>query len=431
MRYDEALAYIDEHASYERTGRLTDPSTDHIERLLAAMGDPHTAYPVIHVTGTNGKGSTSEMITRLLVAYGLTVGTYTSPHVERINERISRNGEPIDDESFGEMVGGVADLELLVGVRPTFFEIVTAAAFRWFADVAVDVAVVEVGMLGRWDATNVVDGTVAVVTNVGLDHTEFAGPTLAHIAREKAGIIKPGSALVLGETDPELGSIFRAEGPATTFERGIDFDCTENALALGGRTLTLRTPTTIYPDVFLALNGRHQGDNAAAALMAVEAFFAAPVHANLVEEAFSAVRMPGRFEVLGHQPLVIIDGAHNPHGADRCAEVFFEDFDPAGKRILVVGCLRGRDLTAMLGALRADEFERVICTTAPSPRGVPAQELAEAARAIGCDDVATVPVLADACGAALDAAGPDDAILVVGSLYVVGDARPTLRRLIT
>lgn len=430
MRYEDALAYIDQHASYEKTGRLTDPSTDHIERLLAAMGDPHVSYPVIHVTGTNGKGSTSEMITRLLVAYGLTVGTYTSPHVERINERISRNSEPIDDDSFGEMVGAVADLELVVGVRPTFFEIVTAAAFRWFADVAVDVAVVEVGMLGRWDATNVVHAAVAVVTNVGLDHTEFAGPTLAHIAREKAGIVKPGSALVLGETEPELAAIFRAEGPATTFERGVDFDCTENALALGGRSLTLRTPTTVYPEVFLSLNGKHQGDNAAVALMAVEAFFAAPVPAELVDEAFAAVRMPGRFEVLGHQPLVIIDGAHNPHGADRCAEVFFEDFDPAGRRLLVFGCLGGRDVAAMLGALRADEFDRVICTTAPSPRGVPASEVAAAARSIGCDHVDTIPDLETACASALAGATADDAVLVAGSLYVVGDARPILRRLI-
>lgn len=430
MRYEDALAYIDQHASYEKTGRLTDPSTDHIERLLAAMGDPHTAYPVIHVTGTNGKGSTSEMITRLLMAHGLTVGTYTSPHVERINERLSRNGEPIDDESFADMVSAVADLELVVGVRPTFFEIVTAAAFRWFADVAVDVAVVEVGMLGRWDATNVVDAAVAVVTNVGLDHTEFAGPTLAHIAREKAGIIKPGSALVLGETDPELAAIFRAEGPATTFERVVDFDCTDNALALGGRSLALRTPTTVYPEVFLALNGRHQGDNAAAALMAVEAFFAAPVPSDLVDEAFATVRMPGRFEVLGHQPLVIIDGAHNPHGADRCAEVFFDDFDPAGRRMLVFGCLSGRDVSAMLSALRADEFDCLICTTAPSPRGVPATDIAAAARAIGCDEVDVVPDLAAACAAAVSRAAADDAVLVAGSLYVVGDARPILRRLI-
>lgn len=429
MRYDDALAYIDEHANYEKTGRLTDPSTENIERLLSAMGDPHTAYPVIHITGTNGKGSTAQIITRLLMARGLTVGTYASPHLERINERIARDAEPIDDASFGEMVGAIADLELIAGVRPTFFEIVTAAAFRWFADIAVDVAVIEVGMLGRWDATNVVDSQVAVVTNVGFDHTEFAGPTLAHIAAEKAGIVKPGSTLVVGETDPAIVEIFRAEGPAAVLERGADFDCVENTLALGGRVLTIRTPTTIYEGVFLALHGRHQGDNAALAVASVEAFFDAPVPGDLVAEAFASVSMPGRFEVIGHQPLVILDGAHNPHGGDRCAEVFFDDFDPAGKRILVIGCLSGRQTDALLSALRADEFDRVICTTAPSPRGVPAAEIADAARAIGCDDVQAIPSIPDACRAALGMAEADDAILVVGSLYVVGEARPILRRL--
>ena len=145
--------------------------------MASAMGDPQLAMPVIHVTGTNGKGSTVQMITRLLMARGLTVGTYTSPHLERINERLKRNGEPISDEDFAEQIAGIADLEVITGVRPTYFEAVTAAAFRWFADIAVDVAVVEVGMLGRWDATNIVDAQVAVITNIGLDHTEFAGPS--------------------------------------------------------------------------------------------------------------------------------------------------------------------------------------------------------------------------------------------------------------
>ena len=167
------------------------------------MGDPQHAYPVIHITGTNGKGSTAQMITRLLMAQGLQVGTYTSPHLERINERIARDGVPIDDETFAEQIAAVADLEGLIGVRPSYFEACTAAAFRWFADTAVDVGVIEVGLLGRWDATNVVDAQVAVVTNIGMDHNEFAGPTLADIAREKAGIIKPDSAAVIGETDPD------------------------------------------------------------------------------------------------------------------------------------------------------------------------------------------------------------------------------------
>ena len=185
MDYADALAYLDDHASYEKTGRITSPTLEPITRLCAAMGDPQHAYPVIHITGTNGKGSTAQMITRLLMAQGLQVGTYTSPHLERINERWARDAEPIADDELAEQIAAVADLEGLTGVRPSYFEACTAAAFRWFADTAVDVAVVEVGLLGRWDATNVVDAQVAVVTNIGMDHNEFAGPTLRrHRPRE-------------------------------------------------------------------------------------------------------------------------------------------------------------------------------------------------------------------------------------------------------
>lgn len=430
MNYTDALAYIAQHTSYETSGHLTSPSTDKISRLLAAMGDPHLAYPVIHITGTNGKGSTAQMITQLLIAHGLKVGTYTSPHLERINERVCVDSEPVSDDDFAGAVAAIAELEILLGVRPTFFEITTAAAFRHFADAAIDVAVIEVGLLGRWDATNVVQSCVAVVTNVGLDHTDLAGPTLADVAREKAGIVKPASTLVLGETRPELAAIFRAEGPVATFERGADFDCVVNELALGGRLLGLRTPTSLYPEVFLPLHGRYQGDNAAVALCAVEAFFGKPASSELVAEGFAAVRWPGRFEVLGHQPLVIVDGAHNPAGADRCAEVYFEDFDPVGRHILVVGCLREKDPAEMLSAFRADEFDLVYCTTPPSPRALGSAEVAAAARSIGCDDVLDVPDLERACAAAVREAGADDAVLVTGSLYVVGGARPVLHRLI-
>jgi dihydrofolate synthase/folylpolyglutamate synthase len=421
-----ALAYLDEHASYERTGRITSPSIEPISRLCSAMGDPHLAMPVIHVTGTNGKGSTVQMITRLLMARGLNVGTYTSPHLERINERLKRNGEPISDDDFAEQIAGIADLELITGVRPTYFEAVTAGAFRWFADIAVDVAVVEVGMLGRWDATNIVDAQVAVITNIGLDHTEFAGPALADIAREKAGIIKPGSAVVVGETDPDLIDIFQAEGGASYLVRGEAFDVVDNSLAIGGRAVDLRTPTTIYPDVFVPLHGAHQGDNAAVALTAVEAFFAAPLEPDLVHEGFANVEMPGRFEVLGVQPLAIIDGAHNPPGADVCATVFFDDFHPEGRRILIVGTLRQPG--EMLGALRADEFDVVHACTAPSPRGRPAAEVAAAARQIGCDEVYVHDTVEAACAAAMRSADADDAVLAAGSIYVAGAARSALRK---
>jgi dihydrofolate synthase / folylpolyglutamate synthase len=426
----DAFAYLDSHTNYDTSGRINSPSTDRMVSLVSAMGDPQTAYPVIHLTGTNGKGSTAQMVTRLLMAHGVKVGTYTSPHLERINERFTIDGEQISDELFCQQIAAIADLELIAGVTPSYFEILTAAAFRWFADEAIDVAVIEVGMLGNWDATNVADGQVCVITNVGLDHADYAGPTLADIAREKSGIIKPGSTVVIGETDPELVAIFRAKPSERVYERDVDFECQVNELALGGRSLDIRTPTSMYGGLVLPLHGEHQGENAAVALTAVEAFFDAPVPYDIAAEAFAQVRWPGRFETIGYQPLVIVDGAHNAHGADRCAEVFFSDFDPAGKRVLLIGCLTERNPRDLLAAFRADEFDLVYCTTAPSPRGLPAADLAAAATAVGCDDVLTMPDLSQACAAAYRSLVADDALLVAGSLYVIGAARSILKSLI-
>lgn len=434
MNYQEALAFLDGRATYEKTGRIESPTIERVQALVDAMGDPHLAYPVIHITGTNGKGSTTQMITRLLMAQGLTVGTYTSPHLERVNERIARNCEPISDQDFADQMAAIADVEALLGIEPSYFESVTVGALRWFADMAVDVAVIEVGLLGRWDATNVCNAQVAVVTNIGMDHTEFAGPTKAHIAREKAGIIKPGCAVVIGETDPEIVAIFDAEalavGAASVLRRGEDFEVLENQLALGGRQADLRTPTSVYSDVFVPLHGRHQAENASLALAAVETFFAAPLHSDVVSEGFAEVLMPGRFEVIGHQPLVLVDGAHNPLGADTCAQVFFDDFDPAGRRILVIGCLRGRDAKEMLAALRADEFDVVFTCPPPTPRAMPTAELTAAAIALGCDDVIEYRTVEQACDAALRFAQVDDAVLVTGSLYVIGAARPYLKKIV-
>lgn len=428
MDYAAALAYLDEHTNLEKmlAGRLDAPSLDRMARLADAMGDPQRAYPLVHVTGTNGKGSTAQIATRLLMAQGLRVGTYTSPHLERVNERIAIDSEPVDDATFADQVAAIADLEIVAGVRPSYFEAVTAAAYRAFADAAVDVAVVEVGLLGRWDATNVADATVAVVTNVGLDHTEYAGPTRADVAREKAGIVKPGCTLVLGETDPELALLFLAERPGVVWSRELDFDAIENQLALGGRLLTIRTPLGLYPELFLPLHGRHQGDNAAVALTAVESFFEAPLDPEVVEEGLAAVRVPGRFEVLGHQPLVIVDGAHNPGGAEVCADVYEDDFAPVGRRIFVVGMLRGREPHAMLEAFRLREEDLVVCCTPPTPRALPAEDVARAARELGVDEVVVAPEVSRACDVALARAAADDAVLVCGSLYLVGAARPYL-----
>ena len=428
MQYGEALSYLDEHASYEKTGRVESPSLDNINTFMDLMGQPNLSYPVIHITGTNGKGSTTQIITQLLIAHGLQVGTYTSPHLETLTERISRNNEPISEQDFADCVAAIADIEVIGGVRPSYFEVMTAAAFRYFADTAVDVAVIEVGMLGRWDATNVVNSSVAVITNIALDHTEFAGPRLEDIAFEKVGISKPGSVLVVGDTNEELREIWNAAESAAVLLRGNDFEISENELAVGGRMIDVRTERAVYKELPLPLHGQHQGENASIALTAVEEFFGNVLDIEVVREGFAAVKMPGRFEVLGRGPLVVIDGAHNPAGADVCAQVFFDDFSPEGKRILVVGALKGRDPQMLLSALRADEFDVVICCTAPSPRGLVANDLGSAAKQMGCEQVVVCETVEAACDKALNIAREEDAVLVAGSLYVVGSARTFLRR---
>lgn len=426
MDITAALAYLNEHASYDLTGRIESPTLDRIAAIAHVLGDPQHAAPVIHVTGTNGKGSTAHMISALLGACGLSVGTYTSPHLEQVNERIRRNGVPISDEELAEQIAGVAAAEVVAGVRPSYFEALTAAAYRWFADIAVDVMVVEVGLLGRWDATNIAHAQVAVITNIGLDHMEFAGPTRAHIAAEKAGIITANSAVVVGETDPDMLTVIAAEPHAVLLRRGDDFDVADNTLALGGRSVDLRTPTSLYSDVHIPLHGAHQGDNAAVALCAVETFFAAPLGDDVVREGFATCDVPGRFEVLGVQPLVVIDGAHNPAGADTCAEVFHNDFRPEGRRIVVVGTLR--DPAEMVAALRVDDADLVVACTAPTPRGRPAEEVAAAAVAAGAPEVVVVADPASACEYAIAHADTDDAVLITGSIYVVGGVRAGLRR---
>ena len=424
-----AFAFLDAHSVYEKLGRIDSPSTANIERLVQLMGDPHLAYRTIHITGTNGKGSTSQMVTKLLMAHGLRVGTYTSPHLERVNERMMLNGEPVSDEELAENVLAIAELEQLVEGRLSYFDIMTAVAFRWFANSAVDVGVIEVGLLGRWDATNVVQSDVAVLTNVSLDHTEFAGPTHAHIAREKVGIVKPASVFVQGETRDDLEQIFAEPTCARRVVRDRHFELVSNDLAVGGRLITIRTTRATYDDVFVPLHGSHQGDNALVAVTAVEEFFEHALDRSVLEEAFASVVMPGRFEVLGHQPLVVVDGAHNVGGAEVCADVFFNDFQVAGRRILVVGMLKSREPHELLGALRADEFDVVVCCTAPTPRGTTAGVVGAAAREVGCDDVIVNESVSAALAYAYGQLRAEDALLVAGSLYVVGAARPVLRDL--
>jgi dihydrofolate synthase / folylpolyglutamate synthase len=429
VNYDEALRFLEAHVNLEaRAGRTEGLSLERMREVASLMGEPQSAYPVIHVTGTNGKGSTVLMITELLKARGLRVGTYLSPHVERINERIRLDGEPLDDDRFAEAVADVARLEPLLTDRLSYFESLTAAAFALFAAEAVDVAVVEVGLLGRWDATNIVDADVAVITNIGRDHTDGEGEWRTRIAEEKAGIISPRSTLVLGETSPDLRGVFLRERPAKVIERNREFACTANEVAVGGRLVDLRSPHRTYEDVFVSLHGEHQGDNAAIALAAVEAFFDAPLEDDVVAEALGAISIPGRFEVMRRDPLVVIDAAHNPDGARTAATTFDQSFGGSRSRILVVGMLSGRDPGEMLDAIDADRAELVILCAPDWPRAVPATVLGEVARAKGIAHE-VVPDVEDAVHRALAVATDDDAILVSGSFYVVGAARRLLHAL--
>jgi dihydrofolate synthase/folylpolyglutamate synthase len=409
------------------------PTLERITTLMQYLGSPEGEFPAIHITGTNGKTTTVRVLTELLTELGLKVGAYTSPHLERVNERMSIDGAPIDDDTFDEMLYAVSLVEKAVGVDASYFDIVTSAAFRWFADEAVDVAVVEVGMGGTWDATNVVDGAVAVVTNVSLDHVDYLGPTREQIAQEKAGIIKPDATLVLGETDPAIQAIFEARGAGRIFRRDVDFGVSRNVLAIGGRLVDIRSPGAEYPDVFLPLHGAHQADNAAIALAAAESFVRGPLPFEVVAEALARVKSPGRLEVVRRQPLVLLDGAHNVAGAEALRRALDEEFSE-GPRTLVVGMLREKEPHEMLTALGIDEIagdERggmLICCRPPTPRALETSFIVKAAIDLGLPEerIEVVDRVEDAVSTALLATPSDGQIVITGSLYVVGAARAIL-----
>ncbi len=390
---DDALAYLDRHINYEKAAvRHAHPTLDRMQNLCALLGDPHKDYPAIHVTGTNGKGSTVRIIAAVLEAHGLNVGMYTSPHLERINERMAWNQQSIGDDDLAANLLAVQAAET---DELTHFEVLTAAAFRWFADIAVDVAVVEVGLGGRWDSTNVIDGVVAVVTNIGLDHAEVIGPTTREIAIEKAGIIKPGSTAIIGPMEDELRGLFPP---------GDDFACVRNVRGVGGRVLDIQTERGLIEELFLPLHGPHQGDNAAAALAAVEAFFGRQLDEETVRAAFEHVTVPGRFEVIRSQPYVVLDGAHNPDGARALRRTLDEQgWTPDA---LVVGFTAGRDPEEMLEII-GPARETVIHCRPNHPRALPADYSVEQA---------------------VNEAMTHKSVLVTGSLYVVGDARKALQR---
>jgi len=430
----ETLAWLDRHVNLEaiesgRAGRLGLPSLERINALVGALGEPQATYPIVHVTGTNGKGSTSRMTAAILQACGLSVGTYLSPHLERINERLEFDGVEISDESFVSVLGTVAEIERFLGIRATWFELVTAAAYAWFADMAAESAVVEVGLGGRFDATNVGNADVAVVTNVELDHTQILGTTRESIAAEKAGIIKGGSLLVLGDEAPAVSAIFEEEaelvGARAVWRRGAEFGCSSNRLAVGGRLIDLWTPLGRFSDVHLPLHGAHQADNAACAVAAAQAFLETTIEEDVVHDALAAVRVPGRLEVVRRHPLVVLDGAHNPAGAATAGWALREDFGAARSVIVVMGCLRGRDPGELLSALGPERIAAVVACRPPSPRAQEPASVVDAARALGlvAEESGTT---AEAVQRALELADRGDLVLVTGSLYVVGAARTAL-----
>lgn len=434
--------WLDSHTNLERmvgvpsgsTRRVSPEPLSRMEALVELLGSPQLQYPVIHITGTNGKTTVARMVTALLVADGLSVGTDTSPYLERFNERMSWNGDPIADDDLDDLLRQLADLEDLLPERPSYFELIHGAALTWFADVAVDVAVVEVGLGGLWDATNVVHGQVAVVTNVALDHVEYLGHTRAEIATEKAGIVEPGATLVLGETDPELVPIFLAPGPGEVLQRDRDFAVTSSRVAVGGRLIDLATPFGTRADVFLPLHGAHQGDNAAVALATAEAFLGRAIGADVVAEAFASVTSPGRLEIVGREPLVVIDGTKNVAGAHAVHAALDDEFptlrDGTAVRTWVVGILQQKDTHEMLDALGVRAGDRVIATRPEIPRAREPREVADAAIALGVapDAVEVVDAVADAVRHAIDTSDPSGQVVVAGSLYVAGPARTALVR---
>ncbi|MCQ3810469.1 MAG: bifunctional folylpolyglutamate synthase/dihydrofolate synthase [Acidimicrobiia bacterium] len=429
MSLAEARAWLDGHVNLEATAGVTDDlSLAPMRALLAALGDPQADYPAVHITGTNGKGSVAAMVAALAEAWGMSVGVYSSPHVERINERMTVGGDPIDDLELAEILGHLRLVEdhlssEVASAPPSWFELVTAAALRWFADTAVDLAVVEVGKLGRYDATNVVNSQVAVITNIGRDHTDGRIGWEREVMGEKAGILHPGATGVLGTMDPELAAIAAEESPGELLVAGQHFELEENQPAVGGRIVTVRTPRTRYDDVFVSLFGDHQGQNAALAIAAFEVLVGQELDESILG-SLGDVALPARFEVVARQPLVVIDGAHNPDGLAAAAATLHEQFRVPGTVTWVVGMMRDKDPDEMLAAVDASgaRCDLVVCCSPDWPRALPAADLAAAARNRGIDaEIATD--VAEAIDRALALSGEEDAVVITGSLYTAGAAR--------
>jgi len=417
------------------------PGTARVAALCELLGSPQHGYPVIQIAGTNGKGSTAIMIDALLRSLGLRTGRYTSPHLIELNERICIDGEPITDEAFDALVADTAPLVDLVderaidGVPMTFFEVMTALAYEAFAQAPVDVAVVEVGLGGITDATNVMDAQVAVICPIDYDHTHLLGHTLTEIAGEKAGIIKAGSQVVLAAQHSEAATVLierSAEVGAKVYREGVEFGLLQRTPGVGGQLVRLDTAGGPVDDVLLPLFGAHMARNAALAVAAVEAFLGGkPLAPDIITEALGQVQAPARLEVVRRSPTVVLDTCHNPHGARATIDALTEAFTFA-PLIGVVAMMADKDVDGLL-SIFADEMTTIVCTTvAGTSRALSPEALADRASGIfGEDRVRVASGLSDAIEAAValaDEAGPGAGVLVAGSVIAAGQARALLVR---
>lgn len=426
-------------------GRIA-PTLDRITALLDLLGDPQRAYRSIHITGTNGKTSTARMIDALLRGTSLRTGRYTSPHLTSVTERIVVDGQPLDPATFVRAYQEIEPILTLVDsrnpTRLTFFEVLTALAYSVFADTPIEVAVVEVGLGGSWDATNAIDGDIAVITPVGLDHQEYLGNDVATIATEKAGIIKAGATAVLAVQEPSAAEalVRRAVSVDATIAReGMEFGVLDRRLAVGGQLLTLQGLGGTYDEVFLPLHGEHQAQNAAVALAAAEAFFGigaqtGPLDVEMVRQSFSGVTSPGRLEAVRSSPTVLVDAAHNPHGMRATAAAVQEAF--SFRRLVgVIAILTDKDALGMLAPLQPI-LDHLVITQNSSPRAMPADDLAAVAvQVFDSEQITVEPRLDDAIETAIRLAEDTDVdtiagsgVLVTGSVVTVGEAQVLLGR---
>ena len=412
---------------------IIDPTLDRIELLVDALGSPQLSYPTIHIGGTNGKTSTSRITDTLLFAMGLRTGRFTSPHLEDFRERICINGKPISQEELDFTYNDIkAYFDFVDGKSKqplSYFEIVTALAFAAFAEHPVDVGIFEVGMGGEWDATNVVKPDVAVITPIGLDHQEFLGKEILQIAETKAGILKPDSFAVLAEQEPEVAKLLlrkAAENGMDVARAGLDFEILQRQIAVGGQLLTIRGTKDVYSDLFLPLHGKHQAQNAALALVAAEAFFGdKELDHEAVREGFANASSPGRLEVVKREPTVILDAAHNTHGARALANALQEEFN-FDQTIGIVGVFQDKDGAGILLELEP-VLDSVIITQSNSERAMPADQLASIARKIfGTERVYVESDLKKAiakCTATNPLSDDTVGIVITGSVTTVGQAR--------